>query len=513
MAVVTAAATLLANGRGVSSDDLKLNWQLIDLRVLADDPIRSIWYLHTQPPGYNVLVGAIAWLGPPLAGTTFVVYMASLLGVGLLLQALLMRWGLGPLGAGGIAAVAVLNPNLLATVPIASYETVVALQVIAALYSVQRYLDTRAPRWLLAASALVTAGAMTRSLLNPLWVFGLLALVLVARPVRWRVAAAALAIPLVAIGGWMLKNQVLFDVPTTSSWLGFNMQRGVVAPMNRDHARADLAEGAISPLATKTPWLMLDSGYPDWYAHCRPAHDHPATSWLRKQPFRTMPVPNFNHECYLPLYHQAQADAFTLMRRHPASYLGDRGPALAMSYRISEIGLPEHDTWLDNVYESVMVRVVVEIDSSDWNVPLLSTGKFPITVSLTLVALSVFVLWRGGLAAWRLARAGWRDRAAWPAREVVWLLVTWTGLVVIAGGDLIEFGENTRFRSTLDPLFIALPLAAAVQAIGGWRSRRASAPTADAKDTDRDADTHASDTDSDPTAAVAPGPALDPRPS
>jgi len=73
---------------------------------------------------------------------------------------------------------------------------------------------------------------------------------------------------------------------------------------------------------------------------------------------------------------------------------------------------------------------------------------------------------------YRLARRGWRRRHEWPAQEVVWFVVAWTTAVVILGGDLIEFGENGRFRSTLDPLLIALPLAALAQAISRIRARR-----------------------------------------
>ena len=35
----------------------------------------------------------------------------------------------------------------------------------------------------------------------------------------------------------MVKNDVLFGTPTLSSWLGFNLQRGVVAPMDRTDVR------------------------------------------------------------------------------------------------------------------------------------------------------------------------------------------------------------------------------------------------------------------------------------
>ena len=49
-------------------------------------------------------------------------------------------------------------------------------------------------------------------------------------------------------------------------------------------------------------------------------------------------VPNFNAECYQPLYDQAQSDAIALIRRDPGRYLATRLPALALSFGYSALG-------------------------------------------------------------------------------------------------------------------------------------------------------------------------------
>jgi hypothetical protein len=404
----------------------------------------------------------------------FAIFVACLLGTGLLLHGLLVRWGVGPLVAGAITAFALLNPSLLTTMTIGSYEVPVALMAAASLVAIQRYLDAPSLGWLLAASALLTLCAMTRSLFNPIWLALVLVVVLLARPVSWRRVGGALAIPLVLVGGWMLKNEILFGTPTMSSWLGFNMQRGIVAPMDRDLVAADVRDGEVSDLAQVYPWLALHD-YDRWTDDCEPVHDNPAVSREEKLQFQGLPVHNFNNECYLPAYAQAQEDAVTLGRRHTGRYAHDRMAALVMSYRFAEIGSPTGDTWLDNVYEPLLGKRRVVLDISDWNISLLTADRapMPLNISLTLAALTVFVLVRGGIVSLiRLGRRGWRRRHEWPAQEVVWLVVAWTTAVVILGGDLVEFGENGRFRSTLDPLLVALPLAALAQAVSRRRSHR-----------------------------------------
>jgi hypothetical protein len=473
-AVVAGAVTLLTTGNGTSRGEIDSFWQLIDIRVLAHDPLGSVWYLHTQPPVYNLVVGLIAWLNVPIAGGLFAVFVASLVGIVLLLHALLVRLGVGPIVAGVIAAVVVLNPALLTTMTIASYEVPVAMLLIASLYAMVRYLEEPGTGWLLATAGLVTLTALTRSLFNPPWVFAVLALILLARKVTWRQAAAALAIPVVLIGGWMLKNQILFGVPTTSSWLGFNMQRGVVGAMEADDVHADVEAGEVSDLALEYPWGLLDQ-YDEWLDGCRPVHDREAVSAERKPPLNGGPISNFNNECYIPLYNQAQEDAITLVRRHPGRFLHERLPALAMSYVSAKIGPPA--TWLDNAYDFVLLNTEVTVDMTDWNLPLMGfNAGLPIDISLTLIALSLFVAGRGVLAVVRLVEVGWRDRSSWPVRELVWLVVTFTAAVIIVGGDLIEFGENGRFRATVDPLLIALPLASLALFVQGRRARHDAEP-------------------------------------
>src|SRR4051812_13435181 len=49
-------AELVRVGAGVRGSSLQVSWQLIDIDVLRHDPLRSVWYLHTQPPLHNLVV-------------------------------------------------------------------------------------------------------------------------------------------------------------------------------------------------------------------------------------------------------------------------------------------------------------------------------------------------------------------------------------------------------------------------------------------------------------------------
>jgi hypothetical protein len=470
-AVLGALATLLAVHRGVSGAQLHASWQVVDLRVLADDPLGSLWYLHIQPPVHNLVVGAVmAWSPFPEMGTLFVLYGLALLVTGLLLHDLLVRWGVPPVVGGVIVGFALINPSLLATIYIASYEVPVACLLVTLLWLVQRHLEAPGPRWLVPIAVTLTVAALTRSLLHPLWVLVVLGLLWLVRSVDRRQVATTLAIPLVLLGGWMVKNEVVFGTPTLTSWLGFNMQRGVTASMDRDEVQAAVDDGSVSPIVLEYPWLSLDA-YAAWTEPCTPDHDHRATNAELKQPFEGVDnALNYNDECFLPAYQQARRDATTLIRQDPGRYLAKRVPSLLMSYQTFPVlgGASGGDpTWMDRLYEPLLVVRTVHVDMSDWNLPLLAPEleRLTIKVSFTMVALSLLVLARALVAGVRLVRRGWRARHDWPAEEVVWLVVAGTALLVVVGGDLVEFGENGRFRAMLDPLLIALPLAWLAQAV------------------------------------------------
>ena len=471
VAVVGALVTLLARGRGVSGAELARSWQVLDLKVLADDPLGSLWYLHIQPPVHNLIVGAVmAWSPFPEMGTLFVFYAVSLLVTGWLLHDLLVRWGVQPVVGGLIVGCALVNPSLLSTIYIGSYEVPVACLLVTLFWLAQRHLDDPRARWLVLIAVTLTVAALTRALLHPLWVLAVLGVLWLVRSVDRRQVAASVAVPVVLIGGWMVKNEVLFGTPTLTSWLGFNMQRGVTASMDRDEVHAAVADGTVSRIVLEYPWLSLDR-YAEWTQPCDPAHDHPATSAAIKEPFEGVSDSlNYNHECFLPAYQRAQHDALALIRRDPGRYLATRVPSLMMSYQTNSVqgGAAGGDpTWMDSFYQPLLAVRTVHVDMGDWNLLLLfpENDTLTIKVSLTLVALTLVLVARAALAAVRLVRRGWRARHEWPAEEVVWLLITATVLLVIVGGDLVEFGENGRFRTMLDPLLVALPLAWLAQSV------------------------------------------------
>ena len=199
-------------------------------------------------------------------------------------------------------------------------------------------------------------------------------------------------------------------------------------------------------------------------------------------------VSNFNNECYLPLYEESQRNAIAMIKREPGRYLQTRGTALQFSFSMAAVGVGTSDfsapgrkvpdrTWMDAVGDWLLWPVHTASNMDDWNQPLLLGGDLQYRTSITLALLAFGVFVRSVVAAVRLARSGWQDRATtWSTDELVWLLVGLCAGLVIVVGDLIEFGENGRFRSMLDPLLVALPVAALARIVSARRAKTSPSP-------------------------------------
>jgi hypothetical protein len=267
----------------------------------------------------------------------------------------------------------------------------------------------------------------------------------------------------------MVKNDVLFGSPTTSSWDGFNLQRGVTGPMDSAAVRSAVDDGAVSKLALERPWQSLDA-YSAHTAPCRPRHHVPAAGRSLKVAGRSR-IANFNDECYLPLYAQARRDAMRMIRREPGAYVVRRVPALALSFEAPVLGSsPRHvdfygvrtprPSWMDSLWRPLGAGRAVHFDTRRW-LHSLTGPSLDRNVSLSLLGCWLAVLARAAVAAVRALRRKPLPGAtvSSPVPEAVWLVVGWTCAFVVLGGDMVELGENARFRTMLDPLVLALVVA------------------------------------------------------
>jgi hypothetical protein len=440
-----------ASGVTYSDAYLDLGWQIVPRETLRHDVLGSVWYLHVQPPLYNLTIGTILrWSPLSDVRSTQIFILGCSLAAAIGLQRLATLLGFSPRSAVVLATLLLADPYMIRYELEPTYEIPMLALIVWALILLHRAVSSPTLGRYAAASAALTAIVLTRSLFHPLWLVAIVVGMFACRPaVGWRPLAITAAIPMLFVGAWMIKNEAVFGEATLSSWLGMNMERGVIAPMDRAAVEAMVANGRLPAIVTVAPFIDYDN-YRPYVAPCVSAHQHPAVS----RQLRPNRYADFNYECFLPVYTAMSDASLDAVRARPAEYLRSRIDALKFSA----------DHVLDAGYGRGLLRVVRpvarvafvdvggDVDMTEWIHPLFGPGRALVHESLVVVAalLTCCVL---------LCRRVWsliRRRAS--PDDLLVAACAFTVVWVVLTGALLEMGENARFRAMVHPLMIVVAL-------------------------------------------------------
>ena len=448
-------------GQKFNTDYLNYGWQLIPWDILSTDPIRSVFYLHIQPPLWNLLLGSTAWLSPFSDRTTLQLLMALIgLAVAWLAAVLACRLGLSRNAAVIVALIATLHPEVFKGAFEPTYELATAgllLVVLIAVADLSRGENVR--RSLMVLSIAVTVTALTRSLFHPLWailivIFGLW---LMRRRIHWKSAVLVMSIPVIFMGGWMAKNEVLFGHATMSSWFGMNLQRAVIPVLPKDQLDEMYAQGQVSDIAMIGPFGKYEL-YQDAVEPCTPKRSYRALV----EPTRTTDQwsPNFNYECFLPIFDQAGKDAIAVIKEHPEAWLEGRLWSLRTTVAVSPIPSESPSVvvrGLDQVFSIARLDFGGVLSTKGWGTPIYGQLEARTDFGLMLIPMYALI---GVVGLWHIIQR--LRRKVLNALAPIYLVGSFTVAFTVIVGAIAELGEQSRFRTMVDPIVTVMVLAIAI---------------------------------------------------
>src|SRR5207248_2947716 len=144
--VVFVASRAAAFVAGVRYDDGLLHnaYQLLDVRLLRDDPLVSIFYLHSQPPLFNLFTAAVVQLPGGLVQSTLAVTWAGAgLATALLVFATMARLGVRPWLGVLIVSLYLVAPETILSESWFFYTELQVLLTALALFALTRFAVTR----------------------------------------------------------------------------------------------------------------------------------------------------------------------------------------------------------------------------------------------------------------------------------------------------------------------------------------------------------------------------------
>ena len=428
---------------------LGVYWQYLDPFLLKRKLGESLWNLHGQPPLFNL------YLGTALAtGHEHAVFVVTFLAAGLVAYVsvfLVMR------ALGVRAPLAFALATWFATAPtFVAYENwlfyslpVAALLALAAL-AFEHSLRTGRVRdgFLFLGILAIVCGS--RSLYHLAYLLGAVALL----ALGWRDGRRALiaaALPVLLVFSLYAKNKVLFGHFAASTWTGMSLGHLTLDPLPREEAERLVSAGTLSP-ASAHPAFSRARVYQGAYFDPPPATRVRALYWEEK----TTGAPNYNHAAYIRISEDLLRDSRWVLRHRPDVYLASVREAWSIYFRspgeLRFLGAENIDAirpardFYDAVFFLRRPGPGGDADAS------------PRYWGLILGLPAVFAV--GFVSA--LGRGPGRGLDRRQRLLVAWLCFNIAFVAVV--GNLLELGENNRFRFETDPLSVCL-LGLALQAV------------------------------------------------
>ncbi|MGD0882198.1 MAG: hypothetical protein ABSB09_11585 [Acidimicrobiales bacterium] len=452
--------------RGTPLTDM---WQLLDVRLLKDDLVTSVWHLNSQPPLFNLYCGFLLKL-PGGARRPVEVACVLALGLTMVLCAYLVmvelrvpRWA--ALTVTLVCVVAspayLLYENWLNyAYPAAAFGTLAAWCLI-------RFLRTARARFGFGFFAAYAAIVLVDSTYQVEWFLLAGVIVLVALRHRWRTVLAVAAVPVILLATWTVKDYVLFGTTTTSSWLGMNLARSILYRAPADQIAQLQRQGRMNAVASIPPFAGPQV-YSPRYVRAVP-NPVAAVGELYKSDGAT----NFNNPLYITVSSMYLHDDLVWIRAHPHEYADDVLNAVGVWMVGTDQNFTDSINWPSvRTYARAYDRVVewqpvqdpapgFVVFSRGWHRPAWLSGQAMAVYALAVIGVPVLA---------------WRRRRSDPALAATLGVLWWTTTYAFATGSLIEIGENERFRSELGPVptILAVIVVTAVIRAGWerWQRRR-----------------------------------------
>jgi hypothetical protein len=445
--VVSRAITLLLGFR-YETGGINGAVQAVDPSLLRAHLLQSIWYLHSQPPLWNLAVGLTLHLLPAHWPQ---VWHGAFFALGLIetlaLYALLLGFGLGRRTAAVLTAGVMLSPSLLVYESDFAYDYPTLVLITLTVLGVQRLVARPTFFRGLAVFSAAASLVLLRTLFQIGWLILLIALVAVAVPRRRSIFASA-AIPLLVVSGVYVKNWVLFGVPSTSSWEGMALARIAEHGYSLRDRQQLVAEGALHRVSLVTPLSALGAYR---RAGAAPAAAKTGIPVLDEVAGKEYPR-NLHNKAYIKISNAYWHDDLWLIRHHPLHYARSTAAATAIFFwPPAHGGAFGPNASRMRAYERWFRRIAYGAASER-------------SAGIILIAAYAIAVLGGALLSARFLRQGCNGAIVASAAA------TFTIVYTMAVGNLSELGENYRFRLVLDPMAIALLAYVVAFAVDLYRS-------------------------------------------
>lgn len=433
----------------------------IDPELLRDRLLESCFYLHIQPPLFNLFLGMGLKLGAAAGIVFHVVYLAFGFVLYLTVFVLQRRLGVSPRLAFVSSTLFMLSPPFLLTEHWLFYTFPCAMLLALAALALHAVLRREsAASWGLFFGILFLLAGM-RTVFHLVYVVFVLGAAAVALPGCRRRVLAGAVLPLLLVFAMYAKNYAVFGEFTLCTWSGKHLWIKTIGNLTWEQRQALVASGRISEVSLIN--RFAPSGvYPERYQRVEGFEDVPAL----RQLYKSSGEFNYNHLTQIAISKQYGRDGLQGLKSHPRTFAMTTLQAWAIYFM-------SNSRWMHETENYARLRPLVEVYDR------LIYGRLPVNLfrsfpPLARMASSQYAVLIVGLPL-VLLHGIWfalRGRGLSFERRALLLFLCFNIVYVAVLGNLMEILETNRFRFTTDPLSVVLAGVLVQRAAAAWAARR-----------------------------------------
>ncbi|MFN2464947.1 MAG: hypothetical protein ABR598_01625 [Candidatus Dormibacteria bacterium] len=422
-------------------------WQYPDPILLRTDLLRTVFFVHADPPLFDLAVGA-ALNAPGQAGTWLhALFMAAGLSLGLLVFRLSAELG-APRNVSAILAV-----GLVISPPAILYETwlypdyLVTCVLVAGALCLLRFARRRARFWAAGFGLSLCAIVLTRSLFHWTWMVVAIGVLALMHPAVGKRLLAYTAVALLLAVGLYAKNLVTVGHFSSTTCVGASVYIMTTGQLTAAEFNDLRLRRAISAHASVWPFFLSP-------AEAGLLSTHRTGVPILDQRLKSTGSVNPNHIDFPRTCDQYVQDGLTAFRAYPMTYVRAETQAWTTFFRPPD----EYQYFsASNVRAArgpskVFHRALLQVrDPADRVEPPASIAA--VALRLSEVSPILVMSFTAGLAL--LARRA-LDRTTEIGVRLVAAFAFLTVAYVMTVGNLLDAGENNRFQFIVDPLLLAV---------------------------------------------------------
>lgn len=448
----------LYTGVRFDSHPLDGSWQYLDPALLRNDLLNSVYYLHSQPPLFNLFLGLAIKMSAGYESMTFAVIYTML---GLLLSLsmflIMVRLGVNEKLSFALTVLFMISPSAILYENGLFYTYPVTCLLCLATISIHRLAERATYVDALIFFLLLAVLVLVRSVFHIVWFAFFFVVLLIGKRANWKKVVVGFLVPFSVVLLCYGKNLYLFGMFSTSSWLGMSLAYNTTEKLPVDTVKSLVKKNILSNLSQIEPFSPVSLYLP----YLPPVHETGIPA-LDNQ-FKSTGAINYNHIAYLEASKVYLKDSCTVIRYFPITYL----VSVVGAFRVFMIPSNEyhklrvnrdHIELLESIYNPLFYGQLPSVRGQPLGVfPKESLGKaiwHRIEQVGFFIVLMYFVAILYGLKLiYKMARQRPLDLPFVLTVSFVWLNIVYVSLVV---NFIANTGENNRFRFMIDPLIVII---------------------------------------------------------